>query len=141
MRPTGAVDLGIVTTIEFGVTSASEHARDAINKAVSTAFAEAIVQRQCFAATLPTPSKFTCRQKQLESRYRTPVDHGIRRNTQWSRLGTANLCPMVDEHAIGKRAAELLHQMRRGERALTTTSGSSFRTLYAGETLGPATKG
>ena len=143
MRPTGAVDLGIVTTIEFGVTSASEHARDAINKAVSTALSGSDRPTAMFCGNVTDAEQIYLQAE--AAGIKVPRDLSIMAfGGTRSGHGLAQRIsgPMVDEHAIGKRAAELLHQMRRGERALDNDERIEFPiTLYAGETLGPATKG
>jgi DNA-binding LacI/PurR family transcriptional regulator len=48
-------------------------------------------------------------------------------------------CIAVNEHDVGARAAELLHEMRTGKRALDNNERIEFEvTLLAGDTLGPS---
>jgi GntR family transcriptional regulator of arabinose operon len=50
-------------------------------------------------------------------------------------------CIAVDEYAIGAKAAELLHEMRSGKRALDSDERIEFPvSLLQGETIGPAAK-
>jgi DNA-binding LacI/PurR family transcriptional regulator len=131
---------GAITTIEYGVTSASEHARDAIQKAISELFGRrerptAVfcgnvtdaeqVYLQAEAAGIKVPGELS-----IVSFGSTRRGHGLSQ-----RISGA----VVDEHALGARAAQLLHQMRRGERPLDDDERIEFPiTLYRGETLGPA---
>jgi DNA-binding LacI/PurR family transcriptional regulator len=49
--------------------------------------------------------------------------------------------PVVDEHALGARAAAVLHEIRRGERAIDNDERIEFPvTLYRGGTLAAAAK-
>ena len=142
MRQDSPTDISIVSTIEYGITSASEQARAAIHKAVSELLNKSDRPTALFCGNVTDAEQIYLQAE--AAGFKVPRDVSI-----MSFGGTRNghglaqriSGPMVDEHAVGKRAAELLHQMRRGERALDNDERIEFPiTLYGGETLGPVPK-
>ncbi|MEX0643201.1 MAG: substrate-binding domain-containing protein [Pirellulales bacterium] len=142
MRPGNGAEADMVTTIEYGIASASENARDAISRAVVELLAKPELPTAIFCGNV-TDAEQVYLQAEAAG-FKVPRDLSIISfGDSWRGHGLSQRIsgPVVDEHALGARAAELLHQMRRGERALDNDERIEFPiTLYHGETLGPAAK-
>jgi GntR family transcriptional regulator, arabinose operon transcriptional repressor len=143
LRPMNDTDAGTVTTIEYGVTAASEHTRNVIQRAISELLGRSDRPTAFFCGNVTDAEQVYL---QVEAAgIKVPRDAsvmsfgGIRRDHGLSQRmsGVA-----VDEQALGARAAQLLHEMCCGKRALDNDEQIVFPiTLYDGETLGPAPAG
>lgn len=142
MRPNSAADNGIVTTIEYGITSTSERAREALQKTVLELLSGNDRPTAIFCGNV-TDGEQVYLQAEAAG-FKVPRDLSIMSfGSTWRGHGLSQRISgvVVDEHALGARAAALLHQMRRGERAFDSDERIEFPvTLYMGETLGPAAK-
>jgi LacI family transcriptional regulator len=140
MRETNPADMGFVTTVEYGITSFSEHARDTIHKAVVELLGRRDRPTAMFCGNVTDGEQVYL--QATAAGISVPGDLSImtfggpRRGHGLSQRISG---PVVDGQALGARAAQLLEEMQRGERALDNDERMEFPvTLYGGETLGPA---
>jgi DNA-binding LacI/PurR family transcriptional regulator len=140
LRPAGSADMGTVTTMEYGVTSTSERAREALQQAVASLLQEANRPTAVFCGNVTDAEQVYLQATSLG--YSVPRDLSIVSfGSTWRGHGLAQRIsgPVVDEHQLGARAAQVLHEMREGRRPLDSDERIEFPvTMYRGETMGPA---
>jgi DNA-binding LacI/PurR family transcriptional regulator len=140
MRRSTPSDTGSVVTIEYGFSNGGEQTRDAIRAAVAPLMAARDRPTGLFCGNVTDGEQVYL---QLDAAgFKAPRDlsivafggprlgHGLSQRISG---------PIVDEKAVGSRAAEVLQEMQRGQRPIESDELIEFPiTFYQGETLGPA---
>jgi GntR family transcriptional regulator, arabinose operon transcriptional repressor len=134
-----------VVSIEYGqrVSANGEQAPAAIRRALTEMFARPNRPTAIFCGNLPDAEQVYLQAESFG--LKIPRDLSlIYFGGSWREHGLAQSisCVAVNEHEVGARAAQLLHEMRSGKRPLDDSERIEFPvSLLAGETIGPAPQG